>query len=585
MFCIKNLNKAYKNKTVISIESYKFNDCGLYSIVGSNGSGKTTLLKCMAGLLKYSGCIYFNNYDIRDLKNDLFKDVCYIPQFNSMLENLTVEENIELNKYFLNNEKDFKISFMNKKIKKMSGGQKKRANFERFLNFDYKCLILDEPTTSLDKNNKKFLLNYLNKAKDEKLIITVTHDEDLIKISDKVLDINNFEYIDFEVTKLEYKKSDYKKANLKTKLSILNNMVASYVLKTISLIIFLSTIIFNLMQIKYDYLLYKDKICDNFLPYVILDSSDYDGYYLSEKERPHNTFKYINDNGIDIINSTDYSDLDLKYYTFFSWDVHNVIISDKLYADIVSKDNNIENNLYFAMNLETDVIEKYQNRALYLPIDKIEKTNFKEYEDYFIQNNYSNYNLFLDYYSYVILPADIIPILYKDKLEDLVRANYVVQNISEIKEDEKIYYGEYYSLFSYTLMDRKMNIFIFISISLSCLSLGFISFFELYINKRRKEDLELNEKLKIISVDNKEIYKIQILRESFLLIITLIYLILGYVTSYNYRLYLTGDFYYHFTNEFAYNFNYIGIVVSVIIFIIFYIYRVFRIKKEVYKLW
>lgn len=102
MFTLTNLIQKYKKEEFLHIDKFSFPDKGLVLIKGPNGSGKTTLLKTILGLLPYSGTIKFLNKNIDEWGNSLFEKVCYVPQFNTLFNNLNLEENLRLNNIFLN---------------------------------------------------------------------------------------------------------------------------------------------------------------------------------------------------------------------------------------------------------------------------------------------------------------------------------------------------------------------------------------------------------------------------------------------------------------------------------------------------
>lgn len=76
-------------------------------------------------------------------------------------------------------------------MENISGGEKQKIGLVRSLLKKGNVLILDEPTSALDKNSVENLKNYLVKNKKDKIIIIVTHDDELIDISDFILNFND----------------------------------------------------------------------------------------------------------------------------------------------------------------------------------------------------------------------------------------------------------------------------------------------------------------------------------------------------------------------------------------------------------
>ena len=69
----------------------------------------------------------------------------------------------------------------------MSGGEKQRIGFIRTIMNDPDLILLDEPTSSLDKQNEKKVLEYLKSIKKNKIIVVTSHKNDQKKYFDKIL--------------------------------------------------------------------------------------------------------------------------------------------------------------------------------------------------------------------------------------------------------------------------------------------------------------------------------------------------------------------------------------------------------------
>jgi ABC-type transport system involved in cytochrome c biogenesis ATPase subunit len=102
-------------------------------IRGTNGSGKTSFLRTIAGYInKYNGSILFNDNDLQQEKS-LLSNFQFIGQKNSLKENLTVLQNIEMWKLIYSSKKNINEileqldirSLLNKDINSLSDGQKK----------------------------------------------------------------------------------------------------------------------------------------------------------------------------------------------------------------------------------------------------------------------------------------------------------------------------------------------------------------------------------------------------------------------------------------------------------------------------
>ena len=85
---------------------------------------------------------------------------------------------------------------------KISGGQKQRISIARALFQNPEVLIFDEPTSALDKNTELKVINNIKNYYKNKTIIMVSHNDNIIKLSDKVCFLNNGNIEFFEITKI-----------------------------------------------------------------------------------------------------------------------------------------------------------------------------------------------------------------------------------------------------------------------------------------------------------------------------------------------------------------------------------------------
>lgn len=168
-----HIQKTYhnRNNTVHALKGIDLDlsTNGIIVILGPSGCGKTTLLNIMAGRLSYEGRIE----DVPSFD--------YLTQEFNLFENMSVKDNLLL--VSDNREKlDFYLDVfdmsdqMDKKVKKLSNGQKKRVQFIRALLHQPGLLLCDEPTAALDRDNAVKLMDELKKLSDEVQIILVTHD-------------------------------------------------------------------------------------------------------------------------------------------------------------------------------------------------------------------------------------------------------------------------------------------------------------------------------------------------------------------------------------------------------------------------
>jgi ATP-binding cassette subfamily C protein len=203
---LKNISFCYQEKLVISNFSYTFRKNNIYCIKGKNGSGKTTLIKILLGLYSdiYEGEVLYNENNI--IKNDLcylrLNNISYLDQnidSYNYLDIKTVNENGCLEETFDNlknsNSKNVYVSKNGKNITDiatLSRGEKQKKLIIQALAKKADVIILDEPTAALDLESKVAFLKLITSIKANKIIILISHDEEIIRIADYT--INSLEF-------------------------------------------------------------------------------------------------------------------------------------------------------------------------------------------------------------------------------------------------------------------------------------------------------------------------------------------------------------------------------------------------------
>ena len=214
MLNVKNLSKTYKTTAgdlpILKDIDFTLEEGEWLTIVGRSGSGKTTLLQCVAGLLPADDGseIQFNDLIINNAKDEklqkfrretlgfVYQDYKLFDQFNCELnvmlpllpfedkEKLKVKAHQLLGKVGLSDR-------VNHFPAQLSGGEKQRVAIARSLINDPEILICDEPTGNLDAKSRDDVINLLVELnKDGTSVILVTHDQELMDIGEKIIDLN-----------------------------------------------------------------------------------------------------------------------------------------------------------------------------------------------------------------------------------------------------------------------------------------------------------------------------------------------------------------------------------------------------------
>jgi branched-chain amino acid transport system ATP-binding protein len=187
MLTVKNIEVRYSGVPVIHDVSLDVNAGELISVVGSNGAGKTTLLKTVSGALHPAkGSIKFDNEDIsRSSTVDIVRrGITYVPEERRIFGPLSVEENLRLGAYILNdneaieNSIDYVYSLFpilkergKQKGGTLSGGEQQMLAIGRGLMASPKLLMLDEPSLGLMPKLVDEMLEAVATLKEEGLTI------------------------------------------------------------------------------------------------------------------------------------------------------------------------------------------------------------------------------------------------------------------------------------------------------------------------------------------------------------------------------------------------------------------------------
>lgn len=162
---------------------------GVYGLLGVNGAGKTTLMRMICTLLRPTeGEIVCNGKDIFEMDNNYRKLLGYLPQDFGFYPDFTVKDYL----FYIAALKGIRPAVakkrvaelaertgltksMNKKMKKLSGGMKRRAGIAQAMLGNPKILILDEPTAGLDPNERIRFRNLISELSEDRLVLLSTH--------------------------------------------------------------------------------------------------------------------------------------------------------------------------------------------------------------------------------------------------------------------------------------------------------------------------------------------------------------------------------------------------------------------------
>ena len=218
---MKNVTKSYTDKILLDNQTLSIGSQDKIGVIGVNGCGKSTLLK-MLGKLEEP-----NMGDITWEKN---KKITYLSQELNLDENNTALEQVLLE--FKEKDRELReheakamllklgVQDINKQIKYLSGGEKRKVSIASSLVKESDCLLIDEITNHLDNETITFLEKYLIKY--NKAIVMITHDRYFLeRITNRIVEIyhgklyfyegNYSRYLELKAERIEYAEAHERK--------------------------------------------------------------------------------------------------------------------------------------------------------------------------------------------------------------------------------------------------------------------------------------------------------------------------------------------------------------------------------------
>lgn len=208
MIEVRGINKSFGSLQVLKNIDLNVQKGEVVSIVGASGAGKTTLLQILGTLDKAdSGTVAINGQTIKGMNDRRLsefrnKNIGFVFQFHQLLPEFTALENIMI-PALIAKTKESEAEASAKQLLKMlglsdradhkpnelSGGEKQRIAVARALINNPSIILADEPSGSLDTENKEELHQLFFKLRDElgQTFVIVTHDEQLASITDRTI--------------------------------------------------------------------------------------------------------------------------------------------------------------------------------------------------------------------------------------------------------------------------------------------------------------------------------------------------------------------------------------------------------------
>lgn len=178
---LKNIRKSYGEQVILSGCNLEFQKAGTFCIMGESGFGKTTLLHLICGLIKADGGTIEgpskNDFALVFQENRLLLDKTPIENIALVLDYKVTKDQIKQELRYVLPE-----SALEEKIGNLSGGMARRVAIVRALMSDKPIVLMDEPFSGLDMDNKGKVIKYILKKKGDRTLLITTHQKEDVQL-------------------------------------------------------------------------------------------------------------------------------------------------------------------------------------------------------------------------------------------------------------------------------------------------------------------------------------------------------------------------------------------------------------------
>ncbi|MBS1525504.1 MAG: ABC transporter ATP-binding protein [Bacteroidetes bacterium] len=200
---LQNIGRRFNRDWIFRKIDYTFQPGESYAVLGPNGSGKSTLLSVLnASLSPSEGKISFFLGDMSVEAESVYKQLSLAAPYLELIEEFTLEEMISFHFKFksfrpaVDKEKLIELLSLpggrHKMIKYFSSGMKQRLKLALAFSSDTPALMLDEPTSNLDKQGVEWYLNLVQQFAADRLTIICSNQEHEYSFCKNRLDISDY---------------------------------------------------------------------------------------------------------------------------------------------------------------------------------------------------------------------------------------------------------------------------------------------------------------------------------------------------------------------------------------------------------
>ncbi|MFA5243761.1 MAG: ATP-binding cassette domain-containing protein [Pedobacter sp.] len=200
---LDKIGRRFNREWIFRNISCEFESNHSYAILGANGTGKSTLLQIISGSLSSSeGDIRYFHPDNEISQESIFTYLSLAAPYLELIEEFTLSELIDFHFKFKNYRKGLDksglIEFLGlkssefKAIKNFSSGMKQRVKLALAFGSDTEIILLDEPTSNLDKQGFEWYLDLVSEFSSDRLLIVCSNQEHEYQFCTSRLNVTDF---------------------------------------------------------------------------------------------------------------------------------------------------------------------------------------------------------------------------------------------------------------------------------------------------------------------------------------------------------------------------------------------------------
>jgi len=200
---LQGLSKRYQYEWIFKSIDYTFESGKSYAIIGPNGAGKSTLMRTLSGHLSPTKGKIVHSINDKTIASDvLYQHLTYAAPYIDLIEEFSLQEQLKFHQKFKPflpqlsvNQLIKKLAFKkskNKLIRHFSSGMKQRLKLILAICSSADLVLLDEPTTNLDRQGVEWYLDLIETFRNNRTIIIASNVEEDYKFCDDILSISDY---------------------------------------------------------------------------------------------------------------------------------------------------------------------------------------------------------------------------------------------------------------------------------------------------------------------------------------------------------------------------------------------------------